>query len=68
MTYHIVKEPKQRHLYDKELEDKAFKIMYNPRTSLREKAEAGLVGAVMNVKQKLGMGRRKKGLNKVEAG
>jgi len=60
MTYHIVKQPKQRHLYDKELENKAFKIMYSPEASLREKAEAGLVGTVMNLKQKLGMGRRRK--------
>lgn len=56
VAYSKYKDVKTRHSYDKKLQDEAFKILKDPRSSAKEKMEAGLVGTIMLTKRKLGMG------------
>lgn len=58
MTYSIFKEKKDRHVFDKQLQDEAFKIANDPKSTVREKIDAGLVGSVMLGKRKLGLGHK----------
>ena len=58
MTYAIFKDKKDRHVFDKKLLDEAFNIVKNLKNSLKDRAEAGLVGSLMFGKRKLGMGVR----------
>ena len=44
----------------KKLQDEAFNIVKNSSTSLKDQAEAGVVGGVMLAKRKLGLGVRQK--------
>ena len=44
----------------KKLQDEAFNIVGNTSSSLKDNAEAGLVGGVMLAKRKLGLGVRQK--------
>jgi hypothetical protein len=60
MAYSIFKDTKDRHVFDKKLQDEAFNLVKNLSTSLKDQAEAGLVGGVMLAKQKLGLGVRQK--------
>ena len=60
MTYAIFKDTKDRHVFDKKLQDEAFNIVKNGNHSLKDRAEAGLVGSIMLAKRKLGMGVRQK--------
>lgn len=59
MEYAIFKDTKDRHIFDKKLQDKAAEIMIDPQSSFREKAEAGLVSGIMLSKRKLGLGQKK---------
>ena len=54
--YSLVDDVKFRHVFDKDLENNAKKIMYDPNAKLKERVDAGLVTVVMNMKRKLGMG------------
>ncbi len=56
MAYSIFKDTKDRHVFDKKLQDEAFNIVKNSTSALKDKAEAGLVGGVMLSKRKLGFG------------
>ena len=58
MEYAIFKDTKDRHVFDKKLQDKAWRIAKNKDAGLQERLEAGLVSGVMAVKRKLGMGGR----------
>ena len=60
MAYSIFKDTKDRHVFDKKLQDEAFNVVKNSSTSLKDRAEAGLVGGVMLAKRKLGLGVRQK--------
>lgn len=60
MAYSIFKDTKDHHVFDKKLQDEAFNIVGNRSSSLKDKAEAGLVGGVMLAKRKLGLGVRQK--------
>ena len=60
MSYRIFKDTKERHVFDKKLQDEAFSIVKNGNHSLKDRAEAGLVGGLMLAKRKLGMGVRQK--------
>ena len=60
MAYSIFKDTNDRHVFDKKLQDEAFNIVGNSSSSLKDKAEAGLVGGVMLAKRKLGLGVRQK--------
>ncbi len=60
MAYSIFKDTKDRHVFDKKLQGEAFNIVGNTSSSLKDKAEAGLVGGVMLAKRKLGLGVRQK--------
>lgn len=44
MTYAIFKDTKDRHVFDKMLQDEAFNIVKDGKHSLKDRAEAGLVG------------------------
>ena len=44
MTYAIFKDTKDRHVFDKKLQDEAFNIVKDGKHSLKDRAEAGLVG------------------------
>ena len=56
MAYAIFKETKDRHVFDKRLQNKAFSIAKSGQHSLKDRLEAGLVGGVMLGKRKLGLG------------
>ena len=56
MSYALFKTPSERHVFDKELQEKAVKIMTSPKSTAKEKIDAGLVAAVMYGKRKLGLG------------
>ena len=56
MSYAIFNDKKQRHVFDKKLQDEAFNIAKDSQQSFRDRAEAGLVGGVMLAKRKLGLG------------
>jgi hypothetical protein len=56
MAYAIFKDKKDRHVFDKKLQDEAAKIMKDPSSTIKEKLEAGLVSGVMAGKRKLGLG------------
>jgi len=60
MTYAIFKDKKDRHVFDKKLQDEAFNIVKDSKHSLKDRAEASLVGGIMLAKRKLGMGVREK--------
>ncbi len=60
MTYAIFKDKKDRHVFDKKLQDEAFDIVKDGKHSLKDRAEAGLVGSLMFGKRKLGLGVRQK--------
>jgi hypothetical protein len=60
MAYSIFKDTKDRHVFDKKLQDEAFNLVKNSSTSLKDRAEAGLVGGVLLAKRKLGLGVRQK--------
>jgi hypothetical protein len=60
MSYAIFKDTKDRHVFDKKLQDEAFNIVKDGKHSLKDRAEAGLVGSLMLTKRKLGMGVRQK--------
>ncbi len=55
MAYSIFKDKKDRHVFDKKLQDEAMKIMKESE-SVKEKLEAGLVGGIMAGKRKMGLG------------
>jgi hypothetical protein len=55
MAYSIFKDNKSRHVFDKKLQDEAYVIQHNPKSSLKEKLEAGLVKNIMFAKRKLGV-------------
>ena len=57
MAYAMFKETKDRHVFDKKLQEDAFKIAKDSNSSLKEKAEAGLVGSIMYGKRKMGLGQ-----------
>lgn len=57
LAYNVVKDPKERHIYDKKLEKEAWNIAKHPKTSVKNKLESGLVAGVMHSKRKLGMGQ-----------
>ena len=59
MAYALFKDRKDRHVFDKKLQKEAFKIAKNPNSSLKEKAEAGLVGSIMFGKRKMGLNNKK---------
>lgn len=56
IAYALFKDVKDRHVFDKRLQDEARKIRKDSKESFRNRAEAALVGGVMSVKRKLGMG------------
>ena len=58
MSYAIFKSPKERHVFDKKLQDEAWEIVKDPKSSIKEKLEAGLVSGIMAGKQKLGLGHK----------
>jgi len=60
MTYAIFKDKKDRHVFDKKLQDEAFDIVKDGKHSLKDRAEAGLVGSLKFGKRNLGMGVREK--------
>jgi len=60
MTYAIFKDKKDRHVFDKKLQDEAFNIVKDSKHSFKDRAEAGLVGSLMFGKRKLGLGVRQK--------
>ena len=60
MQYKIFKDTKDRHIFDKELQDKAVKVMLSDKSNAKEKLEAGLVASIMFGKQKLGLGQNTK--------
>ena len=60
MQYKIFKDTKDRHIFDKELQDKAVKVMLSDKSNAKEKLEAGLVASIMFGKQKLGLGHNAK--------
>lgn len=60
MAYSIFKDTKDRHVFDKKLQDEAFNIVKNSTSALKDRAEAGLVGGVTLAKRKLGLGVRQK--------
>ncbi len=60
MAYAIFKDTKDRHVFDKKLQDEAFNIVKDSNHSLNDRAEAGLVGSLMLAKRKLVMGVRQK--------
>jgi len=53
MSYAIFKDTKDRHVFDKELQDEAFNIVKDGNHSLKDRAEAGLVGGLMLAKTKI---------------
>ena len=55
MAYSIFKYTKDRHVFDKKLQDEAFKLA-NFSGSFKDRAESGLVSGVMLAKRKLGLG------------
>lgn len=63
IAYALFKDTKNRHVFDKNLQKEAFKIAKNPNSSLKEKAEAGLVGSIMFGKRKMGLSNKKPQLN-----
>lgn len=56
LAYSVVKEPRERHLWDKKLEEDALKIAAKSGVPIREKLESGLVAGIMHGKRKMGMG------------
>ena len=58
MAYAIFKDKKERHVFDKKLQDEAMKIVKDPKSTIKEKLEAGLVSGVMAGKHKLGLGHQ----------
>ena len=59
LGYFLTQDIKSRHHFDKDLQDRAFSIMSDPNTKLQDKINAGLVGAIMYSKRKLGLGKLK---------
>ena len=55
MAYSIFKDTKDRHVFDKKLQNEAFNLAKSSG-SFKDRAEAGLVGGVMLAKRKLGLG------------
>ena len=60
MAYSIFRDTKDHHVFDKKLQDEAFNLVKNSTSTLKDRAEAGLVGGVMLAKRKLGLGVRQK--------
>ena len=58
MAYAIFDDKKDRHVFDKKLQQEAQQIMFDPQSSWKEKAEAGLVAGTMLAKRKLGAGQK----------
>ena len=56
MSYAIFKDKKDRHVFDKKLQNEAFEIAKDSTQSFKDRVEAGLVGGVMLAKRKLGLG------------
>ena len=56
IAYSIFKDTKERHVFAKKLQDEAFKLAMSSYHSLKDRAEAGLVGGVMLAKRKLSLG------------
>ena len=56
MAYSIFKDKKDRHVFDNKLQNEAMKIMKDPKSSVKEKLEAGLVSGIMLGKRKMGFG------------
>ena len=57
MMYNIFKDTKERHVFDKKLQDQASAILKDPQSTIKERLEAGLVSGIMLGKRKLGMGK-----------
>jgi len=57
--YHDYKDTKARHSADKELQDAAHEILFDPDSSLKERGDALIVKAGMKSKRFFGMGLRK---------
>jgi len=57
MHYAIFKDTKDRHVFDKQLQDKAFQVAKESK-NIKTKLDAGLVGSVMYGKRKLGLGNK----------
>ena len=60
MAYSMFKDTKDRHVFDKKLQDEAWSIAKDPNSSVKEKIEAGLVSGIMAGKRKLGLGNSNK--------
>lgn len=56
LQYSLIKDTKERHKYDKQLQKRAFQIAKDKNTTIKDKVEAGIVGSVMFGKRKLGLG------------
>ena len=60
MAYALFSDKKDRHVFDKKLQEEAKAIMKDSKESFRNRAEAGLVRGAMALKRKFGMGKRNK--------
>ena len=58
VAYHNYKDKPTRWKHDKVLQDKAYNIMLDPNTNVKNKIEAGLVAGTMYGKRKLGLGQK----------
>ncbi|KAJ8890364.1 hypothetical protein PR048_009872 [Dryococelus australis] len=65
IAYHHHKGLAERHVADKELEKKAFKILLSSDADLNERLWAGVTGSAMHIKRISSFGKSKKKLGKL---